>query len=164
MLWSVLPFTMFSNLILCNRKRKDNLLSSLSVRRRLFLVRSPCVGLGLTCSPSLLLLRPPGLSTALASELWSEVSGRRAMMPPSGGVAQTGTGHSYQTYQDFSYEEGGQAGGGGRMAAGGGDPMPKLTTYPPLRSTCNSRATAFMLSLHKAQLMSSISLHPNRFS
>ena len=40
------------------------------------------------------------------------------MMPPSGGAAQTGTGHSYQTYQDFSYEEGGQAGGGG-MAAGG---------------------------------------------
>merc|ERR1712045_493304 len=31
---------------------------------------------------------------------------------------QTGTGHSYQTYQDFSYEEGGQGGG---MAAGGYD-------------------------------------------
>merc|ERR1719458_2407710 len=26
------------------------------------------------------------------------------MMPPSGGATQTGTGHSYQTYQDFSYE------------------------------------------------------------
>ena len=47
------------------------------------------------------------------------------MMPPSGGAAQTGTGHSYQTYQDFSYEEGG--GQAGNMAAGGGDPMPKLT-------------------------------------
>ena len=65
----------------------------------------------------------------------SEVSGLRAMMPPSGGAAQTGTGHSYQTYQDFSYEEGGQGGqGGGRMAAGG-DPMPKLTPY------CGRRVT-----------------------
>jgi len=41
------------------------------------------------------------------------------MMPPSGGAAQTGTGHSYQTYQDFSYEEGG--GQAGNMAAGGYD-------------------------------------------
>ena len=112
----------------------------------------------LTCSPSLQLLRPPGLSTAPASELWSEVSGLRAMMPPSGGAAQTGTGHSYQTYQDFSYEEGGQGGQGGGMAAGGGDPMAKLT--PLLRSTCNCRATAFMLSLHKALLMHRISLSP----
>merc|ERR1719234_2374662 len=43
------------------------------------------------------------------------------MMPPSGGAAQTGTGHSYQTYQDFSYEEGGEGQGGGGMAAGGYD-------------------------------------------
>ena len=59
----------------------------------------------------------------------SEVSGLRAMMPPSGGATQTGTGHSYQTYQDFSYEEGGQGGQGAGMAAGG-DPMPKLTSLP----------------------------------
>ena len=45
------------------------------------------------------------------------------MMPPSGGAAQTGTGHSYQTYQDFSYEEGGEGQGGGGMAAGGDDLM-----------------------------------------
>jgi hypothetical protein len=60
------------------------------------------------------------------------------MMPPSGGAAQTGTGHSYQTYQDFSYEEGGQGGQGGGMAAGGGydydaaydDEYPPQQPYP----------------------------------
>ena len=39
------------------------------------------------------------------------------MMPPSGGAGPAqGQGHNYQTYQDFSYEEG-QA---PAMAAGGG--------------------------------------------
>ena len=85
------------------------------------------------------------------------------MMPPSGGAAQTGTGHSYQTYQDFSYEEGGEGQGGGGMAAGGDDLMPSSKLPPALRSTCNYRATAFMLSLHKALLMHPISLGPTVF-
>ena len=70
-------------------------------------------------------------------------------MPPSGGVAQTGTGHSYQTYQDFSYEESDQAGGGGRMAAGGGDPMPKLTPH------CGRRVTT------EPQLSCSLYIRPS---